>query len=133
MTAPRSTCRNTKKALAEGGPSIHAAVHGGHGSLRQRAPLGAGDRPLWTRGPADAAGLWEALCEAQQERRPGRGGDLRGGGPANDALCAGEEHRAAGDAGRSRHAGPVGSATNDYSERAARGTKQAWDRGGTGI
>ena len=34
---------------------------------------------LGPRGPADAAALCEALCEAQQERCSGRGGDLRGG------------------------------------------------------
>src|ERR1700732_323362 len=65
--------------------------------------------------------------------RHGRGGDLRGGGPANDAVRAGEEHRAASDDSCSRHAGPVGSATNDDSERAAGGTERAWDRGGAGI
>src|ERR1700716_4649722 len=48
-------------------------------------------------GPADAAGLCEALREAQQERWPRRGGDLRGGGAADDAVRAGEERGGGGD------------------------------------
>ena len=37
-----------------------------------------------------AASQLLALHQAEQERRGGRGGDLRGGDAAHDALCCGE-------------------------------------------
>ncbi len=46
--------------------------------------------------PADAAGLREALCQARQDRRGRRRGDLRGGDAADDALRAGQDRGAAG-------------------------------------
>ena len=88
--------RQLRRGAVEKFFAAAAALPGGHGSLRQRASLGAGDRRLWPRGAADAAGLCEALREAEQERWPGCGSDLRGGGPADDAVRAGEERGAAG-------------------------------------
>ena len=41
--------------------------------------LGAGDRSLGAPGAFDATALREALCEAEQERHGGCGGDLRSG------------------------------------------------------
>ena len=43
-----------------------AALHRGHGGLRDRTPLGPGDRTAWLRGPADPAGLRK--CEEVRER-----------------------------------------------------------------
>ena len=48
-------------------------------------------RLIGRRCEADAAGLCEALREAEQERRPGRGGNLRSEEPADDAVRCGEE------------------------------------------
>ena len=45
------------------------ALPGRHGSLWQRALLGAKAAQLWAYGQADVAAVCEALCEEQQERR----------------------------------------------------------------
>src|SRR5262245_58408585 len=71
---------------------------GWHGSLRLGALLGARADAAGARGPFDAGERREGLRQAQQERRSGRRGDLRGGSPADDAICAGEVGRAAGPA-----------------------------------
>ncbi len=42
-------------------------------------------------------GLHQALCQARQERRGRRGGDLRGGVAARNALRSDQEHGAASD------------------------------------
>src|SRR6266550_7024405 len=60
------------------------------------ALLGARVACAWPRGAADAGAIREGLCEAQQERRGGCCGDLRGGCAADDAVCGGEDGRAAG-------------------------------------
>ena len=60
------------------------------GGLCERPLLGPGDyaaRPGCEAGPAD---LREALREAAEERRGGRGGDLRGGAAPDHALCGGD-------------------------------------------
>jgi transposase len=63
-----------------------SAVSGGDGGMLFGAPLGADADRTRARGEADRARASEALCSAQQERRGGRGGDLRGGGPTGPAF-----------------------------------------------
>ncbi len=57
-------------------------MFGEDGGLCDIALLGARNLDLWARGPDDASGLCEALCQAEQERRGGCRGDLRGGDTA---------------------------------------------------
>ena len=67
--------------------------------------------------------LCETLCQAGQERRSRRRGDLRGDEPAADALRAGEDGRPAGrtDAyGRARCAGPPPHAVHQFDPRPCR-------------
>ena len=72
-----------------------AALPGRDRGLRDGASLGARADQARPRGPADAAELREALCEAAEERRGRCRGDLRGRDPADHALRRGEEPRAA--------------------------------------
>src|SRR5256886_10636390 len=67
-----------------------------NGGVWDGALLGARVACAWPRGAADAGAIREGLCEAQQERRGGCCGDLRGGCAADDAVCGGEDGRAAG-------------------------------------
>src|SRR5260370_41264835 len=92
---------------------------------------GEGDWALWPPGKIDATGLCEALCEAQQERWPGRGGDLRGGQPSDDAVRAGEERGAAGDAGGSYGTRAIGPAAHYAGQLAAGGAERVGNRGST--
>src|SRR6266550_7289208 len=67
-----------------------------NGGVWDGALLGARVACAWPRGAADAGEIRAGLCEAQQERRGGCCGDLRGGCAADDAVCGGEDGRAAG-------------------------------------
>jgi hypothetical protein len=56
--------------------------------VSNRAPLGTRVDGAGARGPADAAGLREALGQTQQDRRSRCGGDRRGGdGGRRCASC----------------------------------------------
>ena len=79
-----------------------AAVPRRHGSLRVSAPLGTRVDRARTRRAAQAAGLCEAVREAREDRRRGRGGDLRGGDATDHAVRGGEDARAAGRADASQ-------------------------------
>jgi hypothetical protein len=68
--------------LLRAGELPAAALADRHGGVRLGALLGARGAALRARGAADAAGVREGLRQAQQDRRAGRGGDLRGGGAA---------------------------------------------------
>ena len=59
----------------------------------------------------------------RNKRRPGRGGDLRGGQPADDAVRARQERRAASDDGCSHHPRAVGAATHHDRQLAAGGAE----------
>ena len=59
-----------------------------HGGLFGRTLLGAGAGETRARGPADAAILREAPCQARQDGCCGRGGDLRGRQAAEHARHA---------------------------------------------
>ena len=61
--------------------------------------------------------LREAVREAAEERRGGRGGDLRGGLAADDALRSGEDARAAGSGHAVPHARPAGSLAHPDDQR----------------
>ena len=107
-----------------------AALHGGHGGLRQRAPLGARDQQAWACGPADPAGLREALRQAAEERCGRCRGDLRGS-PAPDHALRGAQERA--DPSRSPRvpgARSPGEAANPDHQCPARASGRVRDRGG---
>ena len=107
-----------------------AALHGGHGGLRQRAPLGARDRQARACGPADPAGLREAVREAPEERCGRCRGDLRGGPAPDHALCGCP--RASRPSRRSRVPGArsPGAAANPDHQCAARSSGRVRHRGG---
>src|SRR6201988_1148221 len=67
----------------------------------------------------DASEGRESLRQAQQERRGRRGGNLRGGSPADDAICAGEVGRAAGPPDAASHARSFAAATDPGDQCAA--------------
>ena len=71
-------------------------------------------------GPADPAGLREAVREAAEERRGRCRGDLRGGAAADDAVRAGEERGAAGERRGVPGARPAGAPAHPAHQRAAR-------------
>src|SRR5512132_249448 len=71
-----------------------AALSGWPGGVWDGALLGARVACAWPRGASDAGAIREGLRQAQQERRGGCRGDLRGGCAADDAVCGGEDGRA---------------------------------------
>src|SRR5271166_2536758 len=93
-------CRRAQARARPAGGFLRriAAVSGGDGGVLLGSPLGAGAGRARARGSTAAAGACEALCQAQQERRGRRGGDLRGGGTAWPALRAGPFGRQPGGA-----------------------------------
>jgi len=97
-----------------------AAVRGGDGGVRRRAPLGPGVDRAWAHGSADPAGLREAVRQTAEERRGRRRGDLRGGAAADDALRAGEERGSAGERRRLPRPRPAGAPAHPAHERPAR-------------
>ena len=90
-----------------------STVHGGdgdvHGGELVVSPA-AGSR---VRRAADPGGLREAVREEPEERRAGRGGDLRGGAASQHEVRAGEERGGVDRAGRASHAPPPDEAAHD--------------------
>ena len=83
-------------------------------SPRSRAP-GAGPP-----GSADVAGVRAALRQGAEERRSGRGGDRRGGDPADDAVCRAQERGAARHADAAPRPGPARGRAHGADQPAAR-------------
>src|SRR5262245_14100217 len=96
FSGARSRCRGSdgsaQAASACAGCGVlqpAAALRGWDGGVWDGALLGARVACAWPRGSADAGAIREGLRQAQQERRGGCCGDLRGGCAADDALCGG--------------------------------------------
>ena len=94
------------------------------------ASLGARDRQAWSYGPADPAGLREALCQAPEERCGRCRGDLRSG-PAPDHALRGAQERG-GPSRSSRVPGPrsPGAAANPDHQCPAGPSGRVRHRGG---
>jgi len=73
--------------------------------------------------------LREALCQAEQERRSGCGGDLRGGDTAHDALCRGKDGGAAEPDDAAPDPIAVGPSTHHAGERHSRASCRVRHRG----
>ena len=111
-----------RRKVSRGEAAVHsrraAAMRGGDGGLCERPLLGPGDfeaRPRSEVGPAD---LREAVREAAEERRGGRGGDLRGGAAPDHALRGGEGGRATGKGDAVPHARSSGAPAHADDQRA---------------
>ena len=105
---------------------VAAALRGGDGGLCECALLGPRDRQAGSRGEAGSAGLREAVRQAAEERRVGRGGDLRGGLASDDALCSGEDRGAAVSGHAVPHARTAGSPAHADDQRAAWTLGRVW-------
>src|SRR5262245_65038144 len=86
LSGARGRCRGSdgsaQTASACAGSGVlqpAAALRGWDGGVWDGALLGAGVACAWARGAADAGAIREGLRQAQQERRGGCGGGLRGG------------------------------------------------------
>jgi hypothetical protein len=106
------------------------AVCGGDGGLRRCPSLGSDVAAAGARGTPDAGAIREALRQAQQDRRPRRGGDLRGDEPADDALREREERGCPGGVGDAPHAGAAGAPAHHGGECVASDAGGVRDRGG---
>ena len=98
-----------------------------------RASLGPRADPARPHGPADPAGLRQAVREAAEERRGRRRGDLRGGAAADDAVRGGQERRAAGarrGVPRSRSSGSSADPDHQRHPGARRRVRQGGAQGG---
>ena len=74
--------------------------------------LGPGDPAVGPRGAVGPADLRVAVREAPEERRGGRGSDLRGGAATDHALRGHEDRRATGPGDAVPHAGPAGASAH---------------------
>jgi hypothetical protein len=91
-------------------------------------PLGASDRGTGSYRQPHAAGVREAVCEAREDRRSGRRGDLRGGDPTDDALRCDQDRGTAGDANAAQDTRSVGTPAHYADECATGSSGRVWHR-----
>ena len=110
-----------------------SALCGGDGGVRQRPLLGPGDHGARPRGEAGSAGLREAVRQAAQERRRGRGGDHGSGAAADHAPRGGQDGRAASACDALSDARPAGAPAHADQQRTAGPPGRVRRRGSSGA
>ena len=109
----RKLSRDTMLRFVAAQPRLRCR-DGGPARVRTTGAVRSASSVIREAGPTD---LREAVREAAEERRGGRGGDLRGGLAADDALRSGEDARAAGSGHAVPHARPAGSSAHPDDQR----------------